>query len=290
MAEPLNATFFTLKHRDRSVLIPATIALVAIVAALAIAFVALNWNMLSQFRDFFRITTADTKDPSRALAFVSGAFGLIGTTFLLLIPLYIALAAYEAACLRWMIRGEAPGWFGWRFDDDTWRVYGIYWCWLVTHFAVGMVVGTLMMPIMFATMPIFNNGGAPPDFQTMMRWQFTVQLPLTLVQYVPLIFLGVRLGPAAATSIARRRFSFLEAWTVTRGRFWELLGTFAVLWLVAAIAMALILALTTGPIVAQVWPLFQGIWQKPSEANMQAYFNAFFSPQALVLVGLGYAG
>ncbi len=290
MVEPLNATFFTLKHRERAVIIPATITLVVIVAALAIAFVALNWNLLSQFGDFFRLSTVETKDPSRALAFVSGVFGLIGTTFLLMIPLYIALAAYEAACLRWMVRGEAPGWFGWRLDDDTWRVYGIYWCWLVTHLAVGMVVGTLMMPIMFATMPIFNNGGAPPDFQTMMRWQFTVQLPLTLVQYLPLIFLGVRFGPAAATSIARRRFSFLEAWTVTRGRFWELLGSFVLLWLVAGITMALVVALTVGPTFAHIWPLFQSIWQKPSDANMQAYFNAVLSPRSLVLGALGYAG
>jgi hypothetical protein len=77
---------------------------------------------------------------------------------------------------------------------------------------------------------------------------------------------------------------------VTRGRFWELLGSFAILWIVAGIALALVVALTTGPILAQLWPLFQGLWQKPSEANMQAYFNAMLSPQSLALAGLGYAG
>ena len=290
MAEPLNATFFTLKHRDRAVLLPATIVLVVIVSLLGLAFLALNWNTLNHLRDVFAIASADTKDPSRALAFISGIFGLIATTLLLMIPLYFAFAAYEAACLRWMIRGEAPGFFGWRFDHDMWRVYGIYWCWVAAHLSVGMVVGTLMMPIMFATMPMFANGGASPDLQTMMRWQFSVQLPLSMLQYAPLIFIGVRFGPAAATSIARQRFSFLEAWTVTRGRFWQLLGSFALLWLVAGLAMALVLALTAGPIFAQVWPLFQGIWQKPSEANMHAYLNAFFSPQTLLLIGLGYVG
>lgn len=290
MAKPLKATFYTLKHRDRAVLLPATIVLVVIVAALAAAFVGLNWNMLSHFGDFFSMTTAETKDPQRALAFVGGVFGLVGTTFLLMIPLYFALAAYEAACLRWMIRGEAPGFLGWRVDHDMWRVYGIYWCWLIAHFAVGMVVGTLMMPIMFATMPIFTNNGAPPDITSMWRWQLTVQLPLSMLQYLPLIFIGVRFGPAAATSIARQRFSFFEAWTVTRGRFWELLGSFAVLWLVAGVVLAVILALTTGPILAQLWPLFHGIWQKPSPESMQAYFNAIFSPQSLLLAALGYSG
>jgi hypothetical protein len=290
MAEPLKATFFTLKRRDRPVLLAATIVIVAVVGALAAALIGLNWNTLSHFRDIFSVSTVDTKDPERAMAFVSGVFGLVGTIFLLMIPLYLAFAAYEAACLRWMVRGEAPGWFGWRFDHDVWRVYGIYWCWLITYLVVGMVVGTLMMPIMFATMPIFANPGAPPDFQAIMRWQFTVQLPLTLVQYVPLIFLGVRFGPAAATSIARQRFSFFEAWTVTRGRFWELLGSFALLWLIAGIVLALLLAATTGPIVIRLLPLFEGVWQKPSEANVQAYFSAIFSPQNLALVGLGYVG
>ncbi len=294
MAEPLNATFYTLKHRDRAVLAPATLLLVVIAAALAAAFVGVNWRVLSHFGDFFTVASPETKDPARALAFVGGAFALVGTIFLLMIPLYFALAAYEAACLRWIIRGEAPGFFGWRVDDDVWRVYGIYWCWLIVHFAVGMVVGMVMMPILLATSPIFSNNGAAPDIASMWRWQLSVQLPLSMLQYLPLIFIGVRFGPAAATSIARQRFSFFEAWTVTRGRFWELLGSFALLWLVAGIALALILALTTGPLLASLWlplhDIWQGIWQKPSQESMHAYFSAIFSPQSLMLIGLGYAG
>src|SRR5690242_15685260 len=265
MAEPLKATFYTLKHRDRGVLAPATIMLMVIVAALAAAFVGLNWNMLSHIRDAFSLTAPQSKDPERALAFVGGVFALMGSAFLVMIPLYFAFACYEAACLRWMIRGEAPGWFGWRFDDDMWRVYGIYWCWLIARFALAMAVGILIMPVMFATMPFFTSNGAPPDIAAMWRWQFTVQLPLSMLQYLPLIFVGVRFGPAAATSIARRRFSFFEAWTVTRGRLWDLLGSFALLWLAAGLALALVLALTTGPILMRLWPLFQAVWQKPSE-------------------------
>ena len=157
MAEPLKATFYTLNHRDRAVLAPATIVLAVIVCALAAAFVALNWNTLSHFRDIFSLTAGQAKDPERAFAFVGGVFGLMGGAFLLMIPLYLALAAYEAACLRWMIRGEAPAPFGWRFDHDMWRIYGIYWCWVIAHFVVGMAVGILIMPFMFATMPIFHQ-------------------------------------------------------------------------------------------------------------------------------------
>ncbi|MBS0385902.1 MAG: hypothetical protein JSS00_11195 [Proteobacteria bacterium] len=290
MTQPLNATFFTLKHRDRAVLLPATIVLVAVAALIGAAFAAINWNALSQLPQWFTMSVADTKDPEHALRLVGGVFGLIGSAFLLMIPLYLAFAAYEAACLRWMIRGEAPGLFGWRLDHDMWRVYGIYWCWFAVHMAVGMAMSMLIVPIMFATMPGFFTSSSPPDMMTMMRWQLSVQLSLSFLQYVPLIFMGVRFGPAAATSIARQRFSFFEAWTVTRGRFWELLGSFALLWLIAGVLIALILALTAGPLLMHMWPLVADMWRKPSEASMHAYFNTIFSPQYLLLYGLGYLG
>jgi hypothetical protein len=290
MAEALKATFFTLRHRERAVLAPATLVLVAIVLAIAAAFVALNWGVLSHIGDFFTLSAAQTKDPDRALAMVSGTFGLIGVGFLAMIVLYLACAAYEAACLRWMLRGEAPGFFGWRFDNDMWRVYGVYWCWLAAHMAVGMAMSVVITPIMFATMPNVFLSGQPPDLETMLRWQFSVQVPLACLQYLPLIFIGVRFGPAAATSIALRRFSFFEAWKVTRGRFWELLGSFALLWLIAGVCLVLILVLTTGPLLLQIWPLFAELWAHPSEASMQAYMQAIFSPQNLMLMAVGYAG
>jgi len=174
MAEPLKATFFTLKPRDRGALAPATLVLAAIMLVLAGAFVGMNWSTLSHLGDVFTMSAAESKDPQRAFAFIGGVFGLIGTVFLILIVFYLALAAYEAACLRWIIRGEAPGFFGWRFDNDMWRVYGIYWCWLVIHYAVGFATSVVAMPIMFATMPSFlmNPSNTPPDVFAMMRWQF----------------------------------------------------------------------------------------------------------------------
>jgi hypothetical protein len=292
MAAPLKATLFTLKRRDRAVLAPATVVLAAIVLVLAGALAALNWGALSHFSDVFSVSAAENKDPEFALALVRGVFGLIGSVFLALIVFYLALASYEAACLRWMIRGEAPGLFGWRFDSDMWRVYGVYWCWLAAHYAVGLATSVVVVPIMFATMPssLMSTGGGPPDIYAMMRWQFSVQLPLMLLQYLPLIFIGVRFGPAAATAIARRRFSFFEAWTVTRGRFWELLGSFALIWVVACLLWTLVLVLTTGPLLTQIWPLFADLWRDPSPASMQTYMHAILAPQSLAFMALGYAG
>jgi hypothetical protein len=208
-------------------------------------------------------------------------FALVGMTFLFLFPIYITIAAYEAACLRWMIRGEAPGLFGITIDNDVWRVWGIYWCWLLAQFAVSSAMSILTMPLIFMSMPQIMQDPTP---EGMMRWQLTVQLPIMLLQYLPLIFVGVRFAPAAATSILRRKFSVLEAWEVTRGRFWPLFGSFAILWVIAA-AVTMAAAV---PLTLHMWPYFSALWPAPTEESMQAYFEAYFDQRAMIWLAVGY--
>jgi hypothetical protein len=203
---------------------------------------------------------------------------------LLLVPLYIAIASYEAACLRWMIRGEAPGLFGITLDNDTWRVWGVYWCWLVAHMAIGFAMSMLMVPVMFMMMGEIVAQGPDPDPALVWETQLKLQA-VSLVQYVPTIFIGIRFGPAAATSIARRRFSFFEAWRVTEDRFWALFGSFALLWLIAGAAMLA----SAIPLMLRMWPHFEAMWRNPSDETMRAYFAAYTAPESLVWVGVGYA-
>lgn len=288
MAEPLKATFFTLKHRDRAVLLPATFVLVVILALIVAAWTALNWRTLGLIFETFRTFPAQLDD-AQGMALFTGMMGLFLWTMLLLLPLYIAIASYEAACLRWMIRGEAPGLFGLTLDHDTWRVYGIYWCWLVTHMAIGMVASMLTMPIMFMMMgDIIAQAPQEPDPQAMWDLQIKMQA-LSVIQYIPMIFIGIRLGPAAATSIARRRFSFFEAWTVTSDRFWALLGAYAfwacvviVLWMAPAVISFFVE-------YGGSWDAFSAMWTQPPtpEQMEELWAQAFtFTPARIMLSAL----
>lgn len=232
MAEALDATFFTLKRRDRAVLLPATLVMIVIVGLIVAAWVGLNWRTLSLLVETFKNIpfgvgeTPDQVDETQMLDLVTGMMGMFVSTVLLLIPYYIAIASYEAACLRWMIRGEAPGLFGITIDNDVWRVWGVYWCWMIAGLVVGTMASILMIPVMFTMMGDVAAQGQEPDPEAMWELQIKLQA-LSLVQYVPMALLGIRLGPAAATSIARQRFSFFEAWEVTRDRFWALFGAYA---------------------------------------------------------------
>lgn len=288
MAEPLNATFFTLKKRDRAVLLPATLVMIVLLAAIWALFVAFNWAFFSQLIELVRSGDAAPMSEDAAATFGFGLMGLMFSIFLFLIPFYLVLASYEAACLRWMIRGETPGLFGITFNHDTWRVYGIYWCWLITQFAVSMAVSFVTLPIVFMMMGDIYAAGVDPESPDIWTLQMRVQA-LSLLQYIPLAIIGIRLGPAAATSIARKRFSFFDAWAVTRDRFWALFGSYALLWLV--------LVLVGGGLSGAFWwymagPEIVSIVQAPNADHsdtVRAIFERVFTLEGLTLGGGAYA-
>jgi len=284
MAEPLKATFFALKPRDRMVLLPATLVFIVIIVALIGAFVALNWGTLLHFRDLIaQSATTATMSEDESMRMLGGMFGLFGWIFLFLFPIYIAIAAYEAACLRWMIRGEAPGLFGITIDNDTWRVWGVYWAWFLVNFVISFVMSILMMPIMFMTMgDIMQN----PTPEAMSDWQMRVQLPITLLQYIPLIFIGIRFGPAAATSVGLERFAFFTAWTVTRDRFWSLFGSYVVLWLSIFVVMTGLV----GGLYAALMPDFTlNVMNNWRALSPQEVLPQIMTPEGYTVLGISYA-
>ncbi len=210
MAEPLRATFFALQRRERGgVLIGATLCYLLFAAALTAAFILPLFGMMGlDLQDAFSGATPETStppDPMKALWIVP--FGMVAA-----FAFCVLAASFEAACLRWMIRGERPGLFGMTLDADTWRVYGIYWIWLL-FYAVAWI-GFLILSALI--------GRLLPENQ--------IALWAVLAIYVCLVALGaVALAPAAAVTVAEKRFAFAEAAQATEDHFSSLLGSFAVL-------------------------------------------------------------
>jgi hypothetical protein len=295
MAEPLKATFFALKPRDRAVLLPATVIYAVMVVAIIAAFTALNWGALQTLFTSLRDVTAQSAasgapqlSDEQGMSLFTGMFGMFGWMLLLLFPFYFATAAYEAACLRWMIRGEAPGLFGLTFDHDMWRVYGVYWVWFIAQMVVNFASSILVMPLMFMFMGEFMTQGMPePDSPEWWSLQMKMQ-SLSLLQYIPLTFLAIRFGPAAATCVVRKQFSFFEAWNVTRDRFFALFGSYVLLWIGLAIAYAVLFAALYLPVYGGFFAEMATAWPNvPADAG-QRYFDLVFQPRNLMIVGVGY--
>jgi hypothetical protein len=227
--QSLNATFFAFRKRERGgVLIGATVAYVVVALAFAAVFAVLNWRAFGDYFAWSMSMSANvgSYDP-QITPMPASVMSLIPSYFLMLIVTYLLLASYESACLKWMIRGETGGVFGLSFDADMWRVWAGYWVWLLLLFAVYVVcaiVGVVLMGSIFA---MTASAGGPSESGALSV--ILVGVTLGFLVAAMFVYFSVRFAPAAATSIARRRFSFFQAWTVTKGRFWAMLGSFVLL-------------------------------------------------------------
>jgi hypothetical protein len=222
---------------------------------------------------------ADPNDPFAGVMPPASVMSLGAWYFLFLIVFYLLLAAYEAACLRWMIRGETKGLFGLALDGDTWRVYFTYWIWFFLLMAAYFVVAIVIFGIIAgAALGAQSN----PDAVGGMG---LLAFVLALAFMLGLIYFGVRFAPAAATSVAKRRFAFFDAWTVTKGRFWPLLGSFVLLWLMYFVGIIILSTLASFAMVGGMMGQVQG-GAEPS--TPEEVFAMFASPGVWIPLAIMY--
>ncbi|MEZ5958363.1 MAG: hypothetical protein R3C27_14255 [Hyphomonadaceae bacterium] len=271
MAEPLKATFFAFQKRERGGLIwGATALYVVLTTALLGGFAYLNWNAIGA--SFYWIASlGELSDPRQAPPPPPEFFPLLGGYLLILFPVYLVLAAYEAACLRWMLRGETGGVLGFTLGADTWRCYGGYWVWFFLGLASSIVISliaALIAPAVWAE-------GATRDQRELLELPF---------QFVSLYF-WLRLAPANATSLGVGEFAFFKAWTVTRDRTFALLGSY----LVWGLFYIIVVGAVIGAGYFLVWPSLAPLYADGPVTDIAAlgrgYAEAFSSVQLMATAG-----
>jgi hypothetical protein len=286
MAEPLNATFFAFRKREQSgVLLRTSIAFALVGALLIAAFVALVWGSVGAVMNWYAqiITASATNDTAaiQAAGFPTEIFQFFGVMILWLFPFYILCAAYEAACLRWMIHGETQGFMGLSLGAPTWRVWSCYWMWFLLNMALSIVM-SMLSAVVTGAMLISAAGDPMSTFGAMMA--------VNLLQYVIMAYFAVRFAPGAATTIARRKFSFFEAWTVTKGRFFALLGAFVLLWLIYVL-FSIALTAAWFALAMSTTPIDFAAFTDPARAEtallelFQAYTQTLTQPQSWAVIG-----
>lgn len=269
------AAFDAFRKRGRSgVLTSATIAYVVCAALLYGAAALIAWQAIGEYFTWAITMSSQAGDyattPAEAFLPPASLFSLIPLMIVFGIALYILFAAYEAACLRWLVRGEAGGGlFGLTFGADTWRVALGYLLWLALLWAAELaaaLVIALPMGVMFAA-----GGGANAGFAIL----FAVVAAFAICAVC--IYFAVRLAPAAATSIASRRFNFFGAWHVTRGRFWSLFGAFALLYVLYFVAVIVIYMVGFFALFGSVFSTLAASSGAPDEAAVEAAMAGVFS-------------
>lgn len=297
MAEPLNATFFAFRKREKSgVLLQAALGFTIGMIVISVAFFAAFASALMPLAQWYGglINAAATNDTTAIenLGFPPALGMFVLGAIVWMFALFLLMAAFEAACLRWMIRGESGGGLlGLNFGADTWRVYSGYWLWFLLYMAFSMVMGIVLGVVVggAAFSMAASNGDGSAALGSL------ALLPVVyLIQYGLMIFFGVRLAPANAASIARKKFAFFDAWKITKGRFWPLLGAFALLFVIYFVAIMICYGVMFGTVMTSVMPTLMQMGTSPeqmagAEAQvLQAYVAAFASPQTWVIMGVLY--
>lgn len=275
--QPLNATFFAFRKREKGgVLLGATLAYAVLALAAIALFAWFNWRGFVDYLNWAASMSQSAEradDPSAVFAGLmppASVMNIFVSLFLFQLLYYLLLASFEAACLKWMIRGETGGLFGLALDADMLRVYLTYWLWYFLFLAIYFVFVLIGVGVMVGV--AFSAHG-----NTDAMGPAAVIIPLVFVfaALFALVYLGVRFAPAAATSIARRRFAFFDAWTVTKGRFWALLGSFALLFLMYFIGVIVLSAAASMAIGAGV---AGQVAAAPEPQSIEEAFALFASP------------
>jgi hypothetical protein len=174
------------------------------------------------------------------------------------------------------------GFMGLTLEAPTWRVWLCYWMWFLLNFAFSMVM-SVVMTVLFGILTV-SSGGDPSAATSGM-------LGFYLIQYVLMAYFAVRLAPGAAATIARRKFAFFDAWAVTKGRFGELLGSFALLYLLYAIVSIAIAAVWFASVLGPAAPDLSAAVNDPSRLQavmmevMQAYIGSLTNPETWAVLG-----
>lgn len=218
----LDVTFFAFRKRDkRLVLTRAAIGYFILYLAISAVLLALSWNSLGALIAWYGGALGEAMQGGELPPPPIEVAGIVPYAFIAGIFSLAIFAAFEAACLRWLVRGESDGGLlGLRVSADTWRVFATYFMWLGLFVAFTVLIALFYV----LTALIADMGGAA-------RLIAMVLGALAPLGFIALLIWGaVRFAPAAAASIARRRFAFFEAPRITRRVFWPLLGAFVILW------------------------------------------------------------
>jgi hypothetical protein len=279
MAEvaPLDATFFAFRKRDRRfVLTLASSAYLGFALLLGAAYLAATWGawgaIFTWYIDLVR-SAASGGEPN--MPPMGPLLALAPCMVLAVVAGYVLFAAYEAACLRWLLRGESGGGvFGLSLGADTWRVFACYCVW------VGLLIGFVVLVAGFYLgVRALAEIAGPLQIVLMLG---AALAPLGLLAL--LLFVAVRLAPGAAMSVARGRFAFFGAWHATRGRFWALLGGFFILIVGYVVIGGVMSEVLQIPVRGELAPIMASILAGgDADAALASLREAFMTPMFFAL-------
>lgn len=232
---------------------------------------------------FTALEAADaSNDPDEQMELAFGGFarllpwGVLGG-----LASWIIWAMFETASQRRYIRDEKFS-LGFGADEARMMVLGLLW------FLMGLVVIGLPLALTMGatfyqllTDPIGFEANASSQQVALQVFGSFLALLFVFPVYV---FLATRLAPSFGLTVQAKRIRFFDAWNVSRGRFWPILGAFVIL----AVAGNIIGQVLSGIMQAIMVPVLASLADAPDGDDLRTivFSPQFFVPMSLYVFGI----
>tara|TARA_R110001606_G_scaffold92753_4_gene206070 strand:+ start:229 stop:1209 length:981 start_codon:yes stop_codon:yes gene_type:complete len=221
----------------------------------------------------------DEDDPGALLALVFGALTpLIPWAIVVSVGSWVLWAMFEAASQRRYVRDER---FSLRFGADELRMMAVGLLWSLLN----IVCFLPMLFVLFGSgASLFNqvlDGQSAASMENEIIASVFGGLGLMLLLFPVYVFFATRLSPCFAMTIKDRRIVFFDAWNVSRGRFWPILGAFVIIAIAGGIVSSVVdQALQFG--LAEALSRFSNL-QSGEEVMQLVFSSAFLVPTGLYI-------
>jgi hypothetical protein len=219
-------------------------------------------------------------DPDAALAaFLSGLFKLLPWIALLSLASWAVWAMFETASQRRYLFGQS---FSLGFGGNELRMMVVGFLWSLLSAVLLAIPMILIMGSAFAAMFAGSTGLTEDEVAQQILGPMLAAFGVMFLIFPLYVFFATRLAPCFALTVRERKIRFFDAWNVSRGRFWPILGAYVIL----AICGGILGQVITG--IAQLLLLpamvnFTGADQNPNQIAALLTSPGFLAPLGFYL-------
>lgn len=258
------------------------LAYAAIYLVLFLAIGLLGWQGVAEwFVTLQEIDNDPNPDPETVFAAIFGGLGRIAPLILVTsLASWAIWAMFEVASQKRYLYGEK---FSLGFGGDELRMMVVGLLWGLMSLAIFLIPGVLMFSSIGILMGTDLN--TPPDDATLGRFvaSFFTAFGLMFLFFFVYAFFATRLSPCFGLTVKEKEIRFFDAWQVSRGRFWPLLGAYVIIVVVVGVLSQIVSS------IAQMimMPVLMSL---PTDGDMpiEEAGAIFLSPGFLVPMALVY--
>lgn len=209
------------------------LAYAAIYVTLFLVIGLIGWQSLAEwFLAVQQLENNSNPVPEEVFALMFGGLGKLMPLILVASLLgWVVWAVFEVASQKRYLFGET---FSLGFGGDELRMMVVGLLWGLMSAVIFLIPGILI----FSAFGILMGTGVDGmDDRTAGRFIafFFSGFGLMLLFFLLYVFIATRLSPCFALTVKEKGIRFLDAWTVSRGRFWPILGAYVIIAIVVSI-------------------------------------------------------